>query len=240
MHRFFAPGAAAVLSFMTGVALAGTATISSTDGGSAIFEYSDTMLRIGTDDPTGYAVVRDGSMYVVSTANGVPLVMDTGAMMRGLAGAGAGMSQMAPADLDAEFVGLENTGRKETVAGIVGEVYVLTTRDDSGSEQTDEIVLSSDPRAREFLNAMYLMVDTLKDAASQQTLAHSKEIKVALDKMDAGILRFGDDMVVTAIDDGSVDAARFELPAAPMSLEGLGGMLGNMGGKMGGTQKPPQ
>ena len=213
------------------VASAGTATIRTGGSGKAIFEYSETMLRIGDGGADGYAVVRDGSLFAVTFANGQPMVIDAGAMMRSMAGAGAatGMPQMAPADLNGEFLGIDSTGRKETVAGIEGEVYILRTRDDAGQEQSDEVVLSSDKRAREFFDALYMMLGTVQDAASKQALAQGKEIKAELDKMNAGVLRFGDDMAVTAIDSDPVDATRFALPAQPMSLEGLGSMLGNMG-----------
>ncbi len=223
--------AATALAACVGAAHAGTATISTADGGMATFEYSETMLRIGSGDDNSYAVVRDGSLFAVTIANGQPMVMDAGAMMRSMAGAGAGagMPQMAPADLNAEFLGLDETGRSETVAGIEGEVYILRTRDESGQEQSDEVVLADDPRAREFRDALYMMLNTVQDTASEQAIAQSQDIKAELDRINAGVLRFGDEMVITAIDGEAVDAARFDLPAAPMSLEGLGGMLGNMG-----------
>jgi hypothetical protein len=47
-----------------------------------------------------------------------------------------------------------------------------------------------------------------------------------------GVLRYGDEMVLSSIDGKKVDPARFELPAEPMNLDGLGAMLGGM------TQQP--
>lgn len=206
-------------------ALAGSATITSAEGNSAVFEYTDTMLRMGTGIETSYAVLRDGTLYAVSTENGQPMVIDAGSMMRGFAGTAA---QMAPGDLNAEFLGMTNTGRSETVAGIRGDVYEVRFRDEDGVERSEEIVLSKDKRALEFRDALALMLDVFSELNEAVATAKSRDIQAELTDMDAGVLRFGSEMKITAIDSEAVDPARFELPAAPVNLESLGGMLGNI------------
>jgi hypothetical protein len=210
----------------TAPVLAGTATITSKDGNSATFEYTDTMLRMGTGDDSTYVVVRDGSLYTVSMQDGQAMVFDAGSMMRGLSGS---FAQMAPSDLNQEFVSLDKTGRSETIAGIRGDVYELRFRDDKGREQSEEIVLSTDRRAREFRDAMYLMLDAFSDVASKEAMQQSKDIQSKLTDMDVGVLRYGSEMTLTAIDGDAVALARFELPAEPMDMQGLGNMLGSMG-----------
>jgi hypothetical protein len=220
---------AACLAAAPGV-LAGTATLSSADGGSATFEYNATMLRIGTADADGYSVLRDGNLYVVSTAGGEPIVMDAGAMLRSFGNMGSQMgANAAPSELAGEFISLDDTGRKETVAGVKGEVYTLRFRDDTGSEQTEEIVLSDDARAREFRDALFLMLSVVATLGAPETAAADASIQARLMDIDKGILRFGDQMQVTAIDAARVDDSRFELPAEPMQMDGIADMVGAMG-----------
>lgn len=49
---------------------AGTAVVVA-DGNESIFEYNDTMLRVGTGS-NSYAVVRDGSLFTVISEGGTP------------------------------------------------------------------------------------------------------------------------------------------------------------------------
>jgi hypothetical protein len=213
---------------ITAVAHAGTAKMQNADGSEAVFEYNSTMLRIGAGegDTDGYAVIRDGSFYVVSLNDGQPIVMDAGSMMRGM---GDMSAYAAPEDLTSEFLGIEDTGRSETVAGVAGTVYELRVRDGNGEEQREEIVLSDDPRAIEFRDALYLMIDVASSLNSQASMDAGRSIQEKLIAMDAGVLRYGQEMRITSIDDRVVDESRFALPAQPMDLEALGGMLGAMG-----------
>jgi len=235
MHRIKALTLAIATAAGLGAApglLAGTATLSSADGGSATFEYNATMLRIGGADAEGYSVLRDGSLYVVSTAGGAPMVMDAGAMLKSLGGMGNQIgADAAPNELAAEFISLDDTGRRETVAGVPGEVYTLRFRDDTGSEQSEEVVLSDDPRAREFRDALFLMLSVVATLGASEAPAPDASIQARLMDIDKGILRFGDQMRVTAIDGARVEDSRFELPAEPMQMNGIADMLGGMGAR---------
>lgn len=208
---------------------AGTATIQSSDGSTSTFEYNGDMLRMGMPGSEGYAIARDGTFYVVTNDNGNLMVIDAGSMMRTFAGAAM---DMAPAELNSEVISLKSTGRKETVAGIRGEVYELRFKDADGTEQREDMVLSSDPRALEFRDALFAMVEMFGDLANSQELKEamkeSADIKGKLASMNSGVLRFGSEMSVTNLDGQRVDAARFELPAEPMNLEGIGALFGGM------------
>lgn len=207
-------------------ALAGSAVLQSADGSSSTFEYNSEALRIGVADANeSYAVIRDGSFYSVIQDDGRTMVIDAGSMMKGF-GAMAGAA--APTDLMAEVVSLKKTGRSETVAGIGGDVYMLRIVDENGDEQNEEIVLSTDRRARELRDAMYLMMDVASKMTSGTTPENAKDVWNRLAKLDAGVLRYGNDMVITSITSDKVDDARFELPAEPMKLDGLGSMLSGM------------
>jgi len=208
-------------------ASAGTATIANSDGSTMTFEYrGDDLLRVGGVEDESYMLVRDNTLYVVSFNNGEPMVIDASSMMKGFSGM---VQQAAPSATTAEFVSLEKTGRSETVAGIKGEVYMLTTNED-GVERTQEIVMSDDKRAIEFRDAMFIMGRAAMDAFGEEQLKEdNKDLEKKLEEMNLGVLRVGEDMTVTALSGDSIAAARFELPAEPMDMQGLGAMMGAMG-----------
>lgn len=208
--------------------LAGSATISTDDGSTATFEYNDTMLRMGSPaSPESYALMRDGKFYTVSVSNGQPVVIDAGSMLKS-----AASMNLAPAavtsDLDVEVLSINDTGKKETVAGISGSVYEIRFRDESGQERSETMVLSSDKRVRELSDAMFRMMNIAADFASSKAVEQGKDMRSKLDDLDAGILRYGTVMQISSIDGDRVPDARFELPAQPMNLEGFGAMLGGL------------
>ena len=206
-------------------ALAGTAVVSMEGGGDVTYEYTDTELRMGAPSESSYAVIRDGKMYAVTYEGGQPMVIDAGSVMKGFAST---MQQNAPSDLTAEIVTMENTGVEETVAGVKGEVYRVTVRDNGGQERTEEVVLSKDKRAKEFTNALFLMATLGSSLGGEDALKGAEDMKKRLDAEGVGFLRFGDEMKITSINSDAVSADRFELPAEPMDMSGLGALLGNM------------
>jgi hypothetical protein len=222
------PAAGILTLALTGVlpAAAGTATIASSDGEAMTFEYrGDDLLRVGVADES-YMLVRDNTLYVVSMNNGEPMVINASSMMKGFSGM---VQQAAPPATTADFVSLEKTGRAETVAGIRGDVYLLTTEED-GRAQTRELVMSDDARAIEFRDAMFIMGRAATDALDDYQLPDAdKDVQKQLEAMNLGVLRVGKDMTVTSLSGDSVAAARFELPAEPMDMQGLGAMMGAMG-----------
>jgi hypothetical protein len=238
----------AILPVAAGIALgaslpaqAGTATVTSDEGGELVFEYAGgDLLRVNTDDSGNYMVIRDDTLYVVTMNEGQPMVMNASSMMKGMAGV---IGQAAPSAATAEVVSLTKTGRRETVAGIEGDVYELTVSED-GKERTTEIVMSGDRRAREFRDAMFAMARASAAAMGSDVKAGDADLEGRLQDLDQGVLRVGQDMIVTAIDGKDVAVARFELPAEPMNMEGLGAMFGSMsqgaqaqGGSDGGEKK---
>lgn len=207
-------------------AAAGTATIASSDGETMTFEYrDDALLRVGVEE-SSYMLVRDNTLYIVSNEGGEPMVIDASSMMKGFSGM---VQQAAPSATTAEFVSLEKTGRSETVAGIKGEVYMLTTRQD-GEESTQEVVMSDDERAIEFRDALFIMGHAAMEAFGEYQLRDdNKDVQKQLADMNLGVLRVGQEMTVKEISSDSIAAARFELPAEPMDMQGLGAMMGAMG-----------
>ncbi|KGE04403.1 hypothetical protein [Pseudohaliea rubra] len=208
-------------------AAAGTATIASGDGDTMTFEYrGGELLRVGGAEDASYMLVRDNTLYVVSFDDGEAMVINASSMMKGFSGM---LQQAAPPATTAEFVSLEKTGRSETVAGIKGEVYLLTTNED-GEERTQEVVMSDDKRAIEFRDALFMMGRAAMEAFDDYQLPEDdKDVQKQLEAMNLGVLRVGEDMTVTSLSGDSIATARFELPAEPMDMQGLGAMMGAMG-----------
>jgi hypothetical protein len=220
-------------------AQAGSATIDA-NGHQVTFEYNASMLRINNSmEASSYVVMRDGTMYTVSLAAGTPMVMDAGSMMKGM-GNMPGMDSMTPptgaTDLDGRVISLTDTGDNETVAGIEGDVYELVLEEGNGNRRTETLVLSTDKRVIEFRDAMLLMVDIAAAMAPEQGIDNAREQGEELEKrlrnMNAGVLRFGSQMSIAEISGDAIPAARFELPAPPMDMQGFGSMLQEMQKRM--------
>ena len=227
-HKVLSAACALVLGAHSVVTLAGAADVRSSEGGQMKFEYRDDLLRITTDGQQGYMVVRDGEIYMVTNAEGQVMVLSLSQAM-GLMGSQA--SAAKPSTVEGKLLSLEPTGGTETVAGIKGEVYRVRFIDQDGKERSSDLVLSGDPRAREFQGAMYTMIRGFARAAGKP-VEGPEELQARLTKMNKGTLRFGEDMWVTAISDRDVDPGRFALPAEPTDMSAMSGMFG--GGQSGG------
>ena len=201
---------------------AGKATIMSAEGSSAEFEYAGDKLRIDMPGGKSYMLIRDGAMYVVSFEGGAPMVFNASEMMKGMA---SQPGQMAPSALNAEFVSLEDTGNDETVAGIDGDIYTFTFRDENGEEKSEEVVLTSDPRAIEFRDALFSMSAIAEEMTTEEVMQQGRDLQERLESMNVGVLRYGQDMYVSAMSGEEIPAERFELPVQPLDMQGLGEML---------------
>lgn len=199
---------------------AGSATIETGEGKDrqqVQFEYSKDKLRFqAAQQADGGMIIRDGKAYVLADKTVIEL-SGMGGMMKQM----AGNVPMAGPQGPARFLGLDATGRSETVAGAKGSVHILRYIDDENREQREEVVLSRDARAREFGDAMQLMATTMARAMEQpQTAAEADMRKVFGDQ---SILRYGQHFRVVAFG-ADPAAARFELPSAPQQLPSLQGM----------------
>ncbi len=199
---------------------AGTASTAGADGTQVGYEYRDNMLRLNmSGDPSSYMVMRDGHIYIVNDNNGQPMVIDANAAWS----MASGMIDTSSYDMMAqEVVSLKATGKKETHAGITGEVYNLHLKDKKGKEQQLEIVLADDARALAFRDAMQGFAETAAKAMGKDLQTDALDMEATLSKMNKGVLRVGNDMKLVAISDKTVDPTRFELPAKPMQLPSFG------------------
>ncbi|MCX7062519.1 MAG: hypothetical protein NTZ11_16725 [Gammaproteobacteria bacterium] len=180
-----------------------------------------------------YSIFRDGKMYSVVESAEQTMVMDMGAMLKMLGGA---MAQTAKLDtgLDdiAEYHGLKATGRKETHAGISGEVYVVDYTTRAGKREQTELVLARDETLAEMSRSMTAFSEMMAKAMGQTSDAPgSKALEAEFRRKNLGILRVEQDLRVVRVSAATPPAARFKLPAAPTELPampaGMEGLLGN-------------
>lgn len=190
----------------------------------------------GAGMPAGtesYNLMRDGKLYTVARHEGQTTVMELGAMLR-LAGrmVPALKSPGDAADVR-EVASLDPTGRRERVAGVDGSVYTLRYTDEGGAARTQDMVLGDDPVLREMTEVMrrygQLMQQAMGTPASAEADEDPSPLRRAVARQHAGLLRVGAQLTVTAVENGTPPASRFELPAAPMQLPDMAGLGGAAG-----------
>jgi len=207
-------GLSFALAFAASTAMAGSAQIDS-GGQITTMEYRDGgFLRMGVSNES-YMLVRDEKLYMVNGTPGEEMVIDASAVLGAIGGM---VPEIAPTAT--EVVDIDKTGRRETVAGIEGEVWIFSYTDVDGYRQSEEMVVSRDRRVAEFRDAMQdfarsMMITMGQDPDSLDAMNDS------LNDEGVGMLRVGDSMKVVSISSDTVSVSRFDLPAAPTSIPGL-------------------
>ncbi len=212
---------AAMLSmlFMSLPALAGgEATIetagSATEPLRLSWKNSDVM-RMNIPGQPGYIVVQNGNAYAVTTVNSRPVVLDLSATAGLLGGVAQAYGITGGQAVDVSSV--EATGRKETVAGLEGEIYHVRWSDVNGDKRTDEAVLSDKASVVEMSNAFIAFATTNARAMGQP---NADAIGRMLTERNLGVLRFADQFRVMTISNEAPPEAEFNLPAEPIALPG--------------------
>jgi len=210
------------------LAFAGAADLSDADGSTMKFEYRGNKLRINmADDKDGYMILDENGLYVVRDADGQLMVIDAGKMMKMFAGMAGSAT---PSMTGSKVVSLKATGRMEEHGGAKGEVYQLKYQEEGSSKvQQAELVLSGDKRAIELSHAMSGMARSIAKSAGK-SLQGANEFEKRLDKLNMGVLRYGNDLTVSAISGRKIDNARFVLPAEPQDLTSMSGLADFMNG----------
>lgn len=220
---------AATLLLATPAFAAGTATIETTGPqGPQRMEvaWNDAgALRLGFPGRQAYMVVRDGTLYAVTTDRGRPMVMNmsemgalAGRMSRG--GMGGDIAPGLDRHRASTVVAIEATGASREIAGLPAREFMITWTDRTGRERTDRAMLSPDPLAVELTRAFQSLA-----AASRGTDRPDPRAS-AIDGRGLGTLAYGDSFTVTEIAAETPPADAFELPAAPMSLKDMMGGTG--------------
>lgn len=200
---------------------AGTATIEAGPDAQrmrAVVEYRNDALRMETRTQNGLPVVlvhRDATLYILANN----LVLDARQAMR-LLGQQVPLPATGPVDFS-RFVALEPTPRKEIHAGIGGTVHVLRYADRDGRPREEEMVLSADARAVELSRAMLGVTGTARRSVELPTMPDEARLQAAI--RGKGVLRFGREFRVVALDANPPPESRFDLPSLPLELPSFGG-----------------
>lgn len=204
-------------------AFAGSAVIESGEGADrqrAELEYRDGKLRVQAQgEPGGTMILRDGRIYVIAEG----MVIDLAGMAGMMGQSGMNAISSGPDDL-VRYLGLDNTGRSETVAGVGGKVHLLRYEDRSGKPHREELVLSADPRARELGEALQLMGTGFREILGRPEAPGEAQMQASLNGQ--GVLRYGREFRVVSFGSTQPSPARFELPSAPQQLPSLGAFGG--------------
>jgi hypothetical protein len=192
-----------------------------------VYEFKGDQLRMGMPGGMeGYMLFTGGVPYMVMTGEQT-MVLD---LRQSMAMVGSMVKMEAPGTVDG-FVSLTPTGRRETVAGIPGEVFQLVTTED-GQRTTREMVLSNDARARKFSEAML----TFGKAMAQLSGVGANDAEFDKALGNRGMLRMGSEFQLVRYEDRTPGDDRFRLPAPPTQLPNLEGLFGGGAGAGAGAQ----
>jgi hypothetical protein len=179
-----------------------------------------------------WQVLRDGHLYSVQVHEGQTMVMEMSGAMKML-GSLLPKGAISPGVGDVEdFYSLKPTGRRETVAGISGEVFILDYRPEGGKREQVEVVLSDHRTVREMTQAMHSYAQAVLRAMGTEVKPGSDKLESELGQRQLGMLRFGDQFKAVRVSSQAPAASRFELPAEPMSMPQIPGLAGVKGGRL--------
>lgn len=195
------------------VMAAGTATLES-DGETMEVMWQDTeTARFGQAGDDDYMLMQSGKIYLVMHEGGAPQVLDIGDMAQMFLAFldEDTLAELAPEKLDS----IEPTGKKETIAGIKGDVYKISFTTGSGKKEEKEAVLTGDKTITELTDV------ALKTFRTLTAMPELGEFVEALPKNQRGILRLDDSHILSSVSSKKPDDSLFELPGKPQGLQEL-------------------
>jgi len=209
----------------------GVAEIESGDAGQrvhATLEFDGPNLRVtpaagtGPEGFDGYLIFRDGKGYTIATSNGRLVVMEMQDTIKVL-GSVVNLKDVTTVGFDdvVSIQALAPTGGRETVAGVDGEVYRLNYQARNSQPESRDMVLTRDPVVRE-MTASALAFGTA--VAAEMKLPEpqgSRDLRAELQRLNAGVLRFGDEFQVVSLNRQAPAADRFDLPQGALQIPAL-------------------
>lgn len=195
------------------------------DGKNLTLEIADSgAVHIVGPVPGQTALVQDGALFLIDTAQAKPRVMRLtdvaaaldeviGPTFRGLFEAAAKADQKPAQPLVIETAG------STTVAGFTGEAYRIRGIDKMNPDTVTEWVATRDPALapagkamQQFMEATMVMAAPLIGDVAASMIGDMRQAFALGTPLKAGT-RFE----LASVKDGAVDPARFQLPAAPIS-----------------------
>lgn len=178
------------------------------------------LLRINDNSGQGYMIMRDAKLYTVMQEAGQTMVFDLSAMA---AMTGGNMEESSVwGDEVREVLEISNTGSEETVAGIVGEVFTMRYVDSRGTTQSSTMVLTKNETVVAMSQSMHEMTKLLIQASNTKVDKSITEMEQHILGKGYGVLKLDDGFELVSISSEAPAASRFELPAKPMQIPGMG------------------
>ena len=212
--------ATATATVATPAAADGTLVWQQKDGHRVVQEYrAPNHVRMTSDDGSqGYALFDGAHMYTVTKSDGAWHVYDVNQAMQSL-----GASTRKPATKDRvkpENFSVHDLHRRETIAGLTGEVYRIDTRDSGGKVQSSEVVITDN-------RALYRLETAINQSMMRGLGASNSEVVkydfAAMARTHGmpphpAYLRYGG-MQLTSYSQRTPAASRFNLPAKPERIQ---------------------
>lgn len=151
-------------------------------------------------------IIRDQNVYFFGKLDDKPVVVDILATVKKLATEGKKRPENKPGVEVIEDI--KPTGRKQNVAGLVGEVHNVTWTLD-GKKRNEEIVLSSDPRLGNLIKSLAIDPSVLSEKPKKSEI---REEVIARNYL----LLKSDQHIVTSVDFAPATDERFALKATPV------------------------
>lgn len=212
---------------------AGTATMTATGKQRTANLYLEYLgkdsLRMGSQSATaGYFLMLDNKIYAVlgGDEEGQTEVLDMRELMQNMSGQLQRRREEAPPqglDMIGQVDSVKDTGRKERVAGIEGEVWQLNYKTREGESTSTEIVLSDNAQVREMSQTMLHFAEQM--AAISQRATPAAGLLDQLKQLEVGMLRVGSYWTLDSISDKTPDKNRFALPAEPQAKPSLSTLM---------------
>ncbi len=182
-------------------------------GGQMTIEFRDQdnfRINMGSE---GYALMSQGKAFMVSRSHKgewEAISVDSMKRMMGQSGFGSRVQATRPDDLPVHF---EKTNRVEQIAGITGQVYLLTTDRPSGGTETVEAVFGDDPRLVSLQEANVRFSHAWGVIGGKRDEPFSEIMKKYKGRgPGGGMLRYGDAMRLVSLQDTQLASSRFQLP----------------------------
>ncbi|MGH8050885.1 MAG: hypothetical protein ACREPB_09530 [Arenimonas sp.] len=150
-------------------------------------------------------ILRDRNVYFFGKLEGSDAVVDVLAVVKKLAAEGKNRPESKPGVEEIEDI--KPTGRKQTVAGLKGEVHVVTWTLD-GKKRSEEVVMSRDPRLGKLIESLRIDPGMLSEKPKKSDL---REEAIARNYF----LLKSDQSSVTSVDFSPAADEQFRLKAKP-------------------------
>lgn len=174
-----------------------------------LFYRSPQQIRVTLGDDS-QLVVKNGKTWMLTRQGGQWMALDAAQMGKVMAAVG---KPAAVPNLEASEVSLRPLDRKETVAGYEGEVWELV----DGNER-HEVVLTNHADIRTLTDGWRQIATKLAQQFGVEDVAKIEQALEALPNQQTGLLRQGDNLVLTSIDKG-ISAADVDFPAGTQTME---------------------